>query len=138
MIESSTDRIASLESKVDELKRHVEILSREVERVSLLHEPLVPSEIDRFTSLVAEWKDGRGHLSKIRDLSSHPAYQQIIGMGPKVIPLLLREMEQRPSHWDWALRSITGADPVPKQSMGKIKEMAAIWAQWGRDHGYEW
>jgi hypothetical protein len=131
MIESSADRIALLESTVDELKRRVEILSREIERVSGLRDRATPAEADKFTALVSEWKRGRGHSSKIRDLASHPAYQQIIGMGRTAVPLLLREMEQRPSHWDWALRAITGADPVPKQSAGKIMEMAAIWARWG-------
>lgn len=138
MIESTPEKIASLESKVDDLRRHVEFLSREIERVSQLRQPLTSREIDRFKALVAEWKAGRGHASKIRDPISHPAYQQIIGMGPQIVPLLLREMEQCPSHWDWALRAITGDDPVPSQSVGKINEMAAIWARWGREHGYEW
>ncbi len=93
---------------------------------------------ERFAALVIEWRHGRGHSSKIRDLVNHHAYQQIIGMGPAIIPLLLREMEERPSHWDSALREITGANPVPKKSIGKIDEMAAVWAQWGRRQGYEW
>jgi len=34
----------------------------------------------KFGKLVSEWKAGRGHSSKIKDLVMHTAYQQIIGM----------------------------------------------------------
>ena len=81
----------------------------------------------RFARLVAEWKVGRGHSSKLRDLAMHPAYQQIIGMGERAVPLLIKEMNQRPDQWDWALCAITGTDPVPRESWGKLKEIAAAW-----------
>ncbi len=66
----------------------------------------------------------------------HPAYQRIIGMGETAIPLILEEMRCCPSQWTWALRAITGADPVPKESRGKLKEMTAAWVEWGIEKGY--
>ncbi len=90
----------------------------------------------RFTRLAEEWRVGRGHSSKLTDLAMHPAYQQIIGMGERAIPLLLDEMKERPDQWDWALRAITGADPVPRDSWGKLNEIAAAWIAWGRERGY--
>jgi hypothetical protein len=66
----------------------------------------------------------------------HPAYQQIIGIGPAAVPLLLRELERDVDHWFWALKAITGVDPVPPASRGKVREMAAAWLRWGRDQGY--
>ena len=89
----------------------------------------------RFLRLVAEWKLGRGHSSKLKDLAMHPAYQQIIGMGERAVPLLIEEMKERPDQWDWALRAITGADPVPPESWGKLKDIAAAWIAWGRERG---
>ena len=68
-------------------------------------------------------------------LTIHPAYQQIIGMGPAVVPLLLRELEREVDHWFWALKAITGADPVPPASRGKVREMAEAWLRWGREQG---
>ena len=88
----------------------------------------------RFARLVAEWKVGRGHSSKLKDLAMHPAYQQIIGMGERAVPLLIEEMKERPDQWDWALRAITGNDPVPRESWGKLKDIAAAWVAWGREH----
>jgi hypothetical protein len=71
----------------------------------------------------------------LKDLAMHPAYQQIIGMGERAIPLLIEEMKERPDQWDWALRAITGADPVPRESWGKLKEIAASWVAWGKERG---
>jgi hypothetical protein len=69
-------------------------------------------------------------------MSMHPAYQRIIGMGEKAIPLILAELAERPGHWFWALASITGEDPVAEQSRGKLREMASAWLAWGRQKGY--
>jgi hypothetical protein len=59
----------------------------------------------------------------------HPAYQRIIGMGPVVLPLILREMQERGGHWFWALRAISEEDPVDAQDAGAIKKMTEAWLQ---------
>jgi len=66
----------------------------------------------------------------------HPAYQQIIGMGNPVVPLLLSELETTPDHWFWALNAITGADPVPEADRGIMEKMTKAWLKWGAEHGY--
>jgi hypothetical protein len=92
----------------------------------------------RFAALAAEWKAERGHSSSISKLCTHPAYQQIIGMGQKAIPLLLRELEREPDHWFWALKAITGVNPVPQESRANLREMARHWVEWGHEQGYRW
>ena len=91
---------------------------------------------ERFRVLTAEWKAGRGYSSSINKMCSHPAYQQVIGMGEKAIPLILRELEQSPEHWFWALKAITGVNPVPRDERADIKAMATHWIAWGREKGY--
>lgn len=94
--------------------------------------------IDRkFRSLVTLWKKETSSKSLISDKSTHPAYQQIISMGEKAIPLLLRELTLSPDHWFWALRTITRTNPVKPEHRGKIKLMTKDWLDWGRQHGYE-
>jgi hypothetical protein len=66
----------------------------------------------------------------------HPAYQQIIGMGERVVPVLLRELERRPNHWFWALKAITRQDPVPDEARGDFDAMVGAWLRWGRTQGY--
>jgi hypothetical protein len=67
-----------------------------------------------------------------------PAYQMIVGMGPAVIPLLLRELERQVDYWFWALQAITEEDPVPVESRGNWRAMAQAWLAWGKKRGYEW
>jgi hypothetical protein len=69
-------------------------------------------------------------------MAMHPAYQQIIGMGEDVIPLILWELEKTPNHWFWALRAISDEDPVKPEERGNIHKMAQSWLKWGKEHGY--
>jgi hypothetical protein len=60
-------------------------------------------------------------------------------MGQDVIPFLLKNLKEPkslPSRWFWALKAISGEDPVPKDSRGKSKEMIDAWLYWGIQKGY--
>ena len=90
----------------------------------------------RFSNLKIEWKDSTAMLSSITEIVMHPSYQQIIGMGPSAIPLIFLSMRQEPDHWFWALKAITGEDPVQKEHRGKIKKMNDDWLDWGKKNLY--
>jgi hypothetical protein len=92
----------------------------------------------RFLELAATWKRERGPHSSSARLTDHPAYQQLIALGPEIVPLLLRELERSPDHWFRALHALTGADPVAPESRGKMREMAEAWLRWGHEQGYHW
>ena len=96
------------------------------------------SQQDRFRELAEQWRNASAHMSSVTDIVMLPSYQQIIGMGRFAIPLILRELEQRPEHWFWALKAITGEDPVSPASRGRIRDMADAWIEWGRQHGIDW
>jgi hypothetical protein len=93
---------------------------------------------ETFLELAAQWRRETGMMSLVTKMSMHSAYQRIIGMGHAVIPLILRELEQEPDHWFWALQAITGANPVKKEQRGRMKQMAEAWIDWGKSHGYKW
>lgn len=99
---------------------------------SVLHQ----SVEERFHSLVKIWQADRPPNLRVADKINHSAYQAIIGLGPTAIPYILHEVEHNLDHWFWALRAITGADPVPVESRGKLKEMAQAWLAWGRTYGF--
>lgn len=104
--------------------------------------PLAPGPAttldETFSFLADQWKKERGPSSSTTDLAMCPSYQRIIGLGPAVVPSLLRELERQPDHWFWALKAITGADPIPEASRGKVREMARLWIEWGQAQGYQW
>jgi len=90
----------------------------------------------RFHRLKEKWEAETAFLSSVSDIVMHPAYQQIIGMGPAAIPLILREVSIKQGQWFWALKSITNADPVKPEHRGIVAEMSKAWLQWGKERGY--
>jgi hypothetical protein len=93
---------------------------------------------EQFRRLADVWRAETAYVSSSSDLVAHPAFQEIVGLGPAVIPYLLWELENRPGHWHRALRRITGADPVPPEDRGDIGKATQAWLRWGKEHGYEW
>ena len=89
-----------------------------------------------FNKLAKQWKEDTINLSSMQQMALHPAYQQIIGLGPKAIPLILNELESEPDFWFWALRSLTRVNPVTDNMAGDISTMTRVWIEWGREHGY--
>ncbi|MGH7772345.1 MAG: hypothetical protein ACREQA_08905 [Candidatus Binatia bacterium] len=90
---------------------------------------------ERFRELVQAWKPDIGHLSSATQMAMHPAYQQIIGLGREAVPLILRELRREPDHWFWALKAITGVDPVEPNARGRVREMTTAWLRWGEEQG---
>jgi len=90
----------------------------------------------RFYSLAEAWRRECAHLSSVRETVLHPAYQQIVGMGPAALPLIFMDLNREPNHWFWALRAITGEDPVPHEHRGSVKLMAQDWLHWARMRGF--
>jgi hypothetical protein len=91
---------------------------------------------DRFRELVRQWKGATEFTSSSTAMVMHPAYQQIIGMGPAVLPLLIAELRRDPDHWFAALKAISGEDPVPPSDRGNVQRMVQAWLAWGKNHGY--
>jgi hypothetical protein len=91
---------------------------------------------ERFNSLVRRWREETKAVSSTADRALHPAYQDIIGMGDRALPLLFNEMQERGGHWFWALRHITHENPVPPEDAGHIQRMTEAWLRWGRERRY--
>ena len=92
----------------------------------------------RFRRLADEWHDAVAHHSSTTVRNSHPAYREVIGMGPAVVPLLLRDLEKNHTHWFGALREITGANPIPESAAGNITQMTDAWLRWAKDNHFQW
>ena len=90
----------------------------------------------KFRALAAQWKRETTNISSMSRIVMHPAYQRIIGMGGAAVPLILCELQKQPDWWFWALSAITGADPVPAEKSGSLKDMTTAWLAWGQEHGY--
>jgi hypothetical protein len=93
---------------------------------------------EHFHRLACAWEKAVAHHSSTTLRNNHPAYREVIGLGAAVVPLLLRDMEARQTHWFGALREITGANPVPKSAAGNVPLIIETWLAWAKDAGYQW
>lgn len=84
-----------------------------------------------FSRLAEEWKRDTADESSPSRVAMHPAYQRIIGMGPAALPWILADLERTHDDWFWALRAITGEDPVAKEDRGYLDRMVRSWIRWG-------
>ena len=103
--------------------------SRKSEYAAILRREGEPLRVE-FAALADQWRRETQHLSLISKRVSHPAYLRIMGMGKPVVPLLLEELRDRPSHWFVALRFTANTDPVPQGANPSRAREA--WLEWGR------
>jgi hypothetical protein len=99
-------------------------------------EPVEESVEQRFQRLAAIWEAETHYLSDAHRIMEHPAFQEILRLGQAVVPLMLRDLEQKPRLWVWALPRITGDNPVTSSEGGNIRKMSEAWLRWGREKGY--
>jgi hypothetical protein len=95
---------------------------------------LVSPARQQFDRLAARWHEETDHLSSLTDIVLNFNYQRIIGMGPAALPFIFDEFRTNGGHWFWALRAITGEDPVPPQDRGNMSSMKNAWLEWWRKH----
>lgn len=90
----------------------------------------------KFRVLAEQWYIETMLLSSYIEKILHPAYQKILTLNEAAIPLILRELQDEPNDWFWALRIITDDDPVRPEDAGDMTAMADAWLKWGRSKGY--
>lgn len=81
-----------------------------------------------FENLADQWETETVFESVVTRKALHPAYQRIIGMGPTVVPFILRRLRREPAQWFWALTAITGEDPAFGEDT--VEGAAAAWLAW--------
>jgi len=97
--------------------------------------PTVEDE-QRFTRLADQWRTETRALSSDSDIISNFSYQQIIGMGARALPLIFVELQAHGGRWFWALRAITGENPVQPEHRGNVRRMTETWLEWARERDY--
>ena len=96
----------------------------------------LPPEVE-FQMLATQWKNDTIWDSSVTQKILHPFYQQIIGMGPIVVPWILKQLQKEPDFWFDALTAITREQPVLPEHAGDMQAMTNDWLEWGRHNGYE-
>jgi hypothetical protein len=98
--------------------------------------PILTTDADvaeTFRTLAQRWRSETGHLSIVQQKVMNRTYLEIIGLGQPALPLLLRELRERPAHWFLALSSIARTNPV--RAGASFDQAVDDWLAWGREQG---
>jgi hypothetical protein len=95
--------------------------------------PVVTADDEtQFRQLADVWIKETGPLSDPISKYMHPSHLKIIGMGIKVLPLILREVEIMSGHWFVALDAVSPVNPVTPQDERSLDRITEAWLAWGR------
>jgi predicted DNA-binding antitoxin AbrB/MazE fold protein len=124
------------------LRPQTPLTLREGEIVEITISPPVAAEAEmeaRVVSLLKRWRSETAYLSSSTAILGHPAYRELIQLGPRALPSLLRDLEKtEDGHLSKALSDITGAQPIPPEERGHIRKIAQTWLRWAKENGHRW
>ena len=83
-----------------------------------------------FNFLVRKWRQETLFNSSVPEITSAPAFRQIVRFGWDVVPFILREISNNPDYLVAALLEITGEDAVRVEHRGNVSLMARDWLEW--------
>lgn len=87
---------------------------------------------ERFRALVLAWRREAPAWLDPSHRVAHPTYRAIVALGAEAIPLLLEELRVDRDFWFYALREITGENPVRWWKRGNVDAMSRAWIAWGQ------
>lgn len=95
--------------------------------------PITSTELV-FNHLAERWRADTLYDSSLEAICFHPAYQTIMAMGEKALPLILGDLANRFGHWFYALGHITRMDVA--RGAENLEEARQRWLEWGRKENF--
>jgi hypothetical protein len=97
--------------------------------------PVVVNSVEAvFNRLYTQWRE-REKFNSFIGASSDTGYEEMVQLGPAVVPYMIDRLKREAAHLFVALNRITGVDPVKKEHAGNTKKMAEDWIQWWEETG---
>lgn len=87
----------------------------------------------KFKMLAERWKEEAKFFSFAHQYAKLDSYREIVEMGQPVVPLILQELEEKPSaQWCRMLEEITNENPVAASHRGIVQQMKNDWQLWAK------
>jgi hypothetical protein len=84
-----------------------------------------------------EWESASQHMSSVRDKAALPEFREIVRLGNKAVPFIIRRLRDRPSFLFLALAQITEENPVPHGVQGNVPAIIDSWMRWAEREGID-
>ena len=101
--------------------------------VSINSDPQDLTEAE-FGQFAEQWRRDTFFHSSLSKKFTHPAYVTIMAGGKSVLPFILKDLENNPDHWFYALRYIVRKDVA--SGAANFDDARAAWLDWGRTNNY--
>lgn len=88
-----------------------------------------------FKRLLEEVELKYGHQSSLQRLLFSEEYMAVIGLGPRVVPLLLADLKTGSTPWFWALKAVTRENIGEGVAGGDFRGLRQAWLAWGVSKG---
>jgi hypothetical protein len=98
--------------------------------------PIPRQTIEEFYSCMLKWKEETKVISSMTEILLNRHYQRIIGLGPVVIPLVLKELRDFGGPWFAALNALTGENLITQEDAGNMNKIREKWLTWGKKNNY--
>ncbi|MBG6060994.1 hypothetical protein IWX83_000768 [Flavobacterium sp. CG_9.1] len=102
----------------------------------LISDRIENQEFKHFLQLKDKWKSETLYYSSSSQIFNNSAYREIIALGSKTIPWIIRELKKTNDHWFYALKKISGENPVNPDHYGIITKMKEDWIEWAQKNNY--
>lgn len=129
-----SQRVAEAYGRLAEAE--LEMTQRPIDRAPNARYPEPGPELRRrFNQLADQWEEATAFLSATHQAHRHPAYQEILDLGPAAVRPMLERLQQQRGHWFSALREITGESIIRENERGRIRQMEMRWLDWAWQNG---
>lgn len=81
----------------------------------------------KFKHFKNEWIKQTRYHSNPELVYSNENYKEIINLGDKVVPFLIKDLDENDGDWLFALSSILNIDPVNEENRGNWNKMKKDW-----------
>jgi len=123
-------RLSAVERELAQIKEHIGIPSAEP---SGRDEAQLAQE---FASLLNAWNEATRFQSDPSKIITHQAYYRLIGLGPRALPYIFRDLQAGGGPWFVALQALTGENPVLPEHARRSHMMRQDWLEWAKAKGY--
>lgn len=96
-----------------------------------IYEEFIYNELEhKFNKYKTDWIKQTCYHSNPEIVYNNENYKNIISLGNKVIPFLIKDLNENNGDWIFALSSILGVDPVKDSSKGNWINMKKDWLKY--------
>jgi len=93
-----------------------------------IYEEFILNEIEyKFKHFKNEWIKQIGYHSNPDIVYNNENYKEIINLGDKVVPFLIKDLNENNGDWLFALSTILNVDPIKKENIGNWDGMKKDW-----------